>query len=68
MNNVAQQVGSAIGVALLSTLRATATGHYLTHHPGLCPQHHPRDRARLRHRLLVGQPVCSSPQPSSPVR
>lgn len=33
MNNVAQQVGSAIGVALLSTLAAAATGHYLTHHP-----------------------------------
>src|ERR1700742_2161336 len=33
VNNVAQQVGSAIGVALLSTLAATATGHYLAHHP-----------------------------------
>src|SRR6201995_825121 len=32
MNNVAPQVGSAIGVALLSTLAATATGHYLAHH------------------------------------
>jgi EmrB/QacA subfamily drug resistance transporter len=33
MNNVAQQVGSAIGVALLSTLAATATSDYLAHHP-----------------------------------
>jgi hypothetical protein len=33
MNNVAQQVGSAIGVALLSTFAATATSHYLARHP-----------------------------------
>jgi predicted MFS family arabinose efflux permease len=33
MNNVAQQVGSAIGVALLSTFAASATTHYLTRHP-----------------------------------
>jgi EmrB/QacA subfamily drug resistance transporter len=34
MNNVSQQVGSALGVALLSTFAATATSHYLTHHTG----------------------------------
>src|SRR6202020_372005 len=33
MNNVAQQVGSAIGVALLSTFAASATTHYLPPHP-----------------------------------
>ncbi len=33
LNNVAQQVGSAIGVALLSTLAASATSRYLTRHP-----------------------------------
>src|SRR6201994_2547731 len=36
MNNVSQQVGSAIGVALLSTFAASATSRYLT-------QHHPAD-------------------------
>jgi EmrB/QacA subfamily drug resistance transporter len=33
MNNVSQQVGSAIGIALLSTFAASATSHYLTRHP-----------------------------------
>jgi EmrB/QacA subfamily drug resistance transporter len=33
MNNVSQQVGSAIGVALLSTFAASATSRYLAHHP-----------------------------------
>jgi EmrB/QacA subfamily drug resistance transporter len=33
MNNVSQQVGSAIGIALLSTFAASATSRYLTHHP-----------------------------------
>lgn len=32
MNNVSQQVGSAIGVALLSTFAASATSRYLEHH------------------------------------
>jgi EmrB/QacA subfamily drug resistance transporter len=34
MNNVSQQVGSALGVALLSTIAASATSHYLAHHSG----------------------------------
>jgi predicted MFS family arabinose efflux permease len=33
MNNVSQQVGSAIGIALLSTFAASATSRYLTQHP-----------------------------------
>ena len=32
LNNVSQQLGSAIGVALISTFVATATSHYLTRH------------------------------------
>jgi len=32
LNNVSQQLGSALGVALISTFVATATNHYLTHH------------------------------------
>jgi hypothetical protein len=32
LNNVSQQLGSALGVALMSTFAATATNHYLTHH------------------------------------
>jgi hypothetical protein len=32
LNNVSQQLGSAIGVALISTYVATATSHYLTRH------------------------------------
>lgn len=35
MNNVSQQIGSAIGVAVISTLVATATIHYLTSHPAI---------------------------------
>ena len=35
MNNVSRQIGSAIGVAVISTFVATATAttHYLTSHP-----------------------------------
>ena len=33
MNNVSQQIGSAIGAAVISTFVATATTHYLTSHP-----------------------------------
>jgi EmrB/QacA subfamily drug resistance transporter len=32
MNNVSQQLGSAVGVPLISTFVATATAHYLLHH------------------------------------
>jgi hypothetical protein len=32
LNNVSQQLGSALGVALISTFVATATNYYLTHH------------------------------------
>jgi hypothetical protein len=32
LNNVSQQLGSALGVALISTFVATATNHYLTEH------------------------------------
>jgi hypothetical protein len=32
LNNVSQQLGSAIGVALISTFVATATSHYLVGH------------------------------------
>ncbi len=32
LNNVSQQLGSAMGVALISTFVATATSHYLTRH------------------------------------
>ena len=32
LNNVSQQLGPALGVALISTFVATATNHYLTHH------------------------------------
>jgi EmrB/QacA subfamily drug resistance transporter len=32
LNNVSQQLGSAIGIALISTFVATATSHYLSHH------------------------------------
>ncbi len=32
VNNVAQQVGSALGIAVISTFVATATNHYLAHH------------------------------------
>jgi hypothetical protein len=32
LNNVSRQLGSAIGVALISTFVATATSHYLTRH------------------------------------
>jgi EmrB/QacA subfamily drug resistance transporter len=32
--NVAQQIGPAIGIAVLSTVAATATAHYLTGHAG----------------------------------
>ena len=35
MNNVSQQIGSAIGVAVISTFVATATTHYLTSHPNI---------------------------------
>jgi len=32
VNNVAQQLGPALGIAVISTFVATATSHYLTHH------------------------------------
>src|SRR6266568_3440073 len=32
VNNVSQQLGAALGVAVISTFVATATSHYLTHH------------------------------------
>jgi len=32
VNNVAQQLGAALGIAIISTFVATATNHYLTHH------------------------------------
>lgn len=32
INNVAQQLGAALGVAVISTFVGTATSHYLTHH------------------------------------
>jgi hypothetical protein len=32
LNNVSQQLGSVLGVALISTFVATATNHYLTQH------------------------------------
>jgi predicted MFS family arabinose efflux permease len=32
LNNVSQQLGSALGIAVISTFVATATNHYLTHH------------------------------------
>jgi hypothetical protein len=32
LDNVSQQLGPALGVALISTFVATATNHYLTHH------------------------------------
>jgi EmrB/QacA subfamily drug resistance transporter len=32
VNNVSQQIGAALGVAVISTFVATATTHYLTHH------------------------------------
>jgi EmrB/QacA subfamily drug resistance transporter len=32
VNNVAQQLGAALGIAVISTFAATATNHYLTHH------------------------------------
>jgi len=32
VNNVSQQVGAALGIAVISTFAATATNHYLTHH------------------------------------
>jgi EmrB/QacA subfamily drug resistance transporter len=35
MNNVAQQVGAALGIAMISTIAATATSHYATHHSAL---------------------------------
>jgi EmrB/QacA subfamily drug resistance transporter len=35
MNNVSQQIGSAIGVAVISTFVATATTHYLSSHPAI---------------------------------
>ena len=41
MNNVSQQVGSAIGLAVISTFVATATTHYLTSHaasPGIAAE------------------------------
>ncbi|MBK3562259.1 hypothetical protein [Streptomyces sp. MBT62] len=34
-HNVSQQIGSAIGVAVISTFVATATTHYLTSHPAI---------------------------------
>jgi len=34
VNNVAQQLGAALGVAVMSTFVATATNDYLTHHGG----------------------------------
>jgi Ni/Fe-hydrogenase subunit HybB-like protein len=35
MNSISQQIGSAIGVAVISTFVATATTHYLTSHPAI---------------------------------
>jgi hypothetical protein len=32
VNNVSQQLGAALGVAVISTFVATATTHYLAHH------------------------------------
>src|SRR6185312_2658040 len=32
VNNVSQQIGAALGVAVISTFVATATTHYLAHH------------------------------------
>jgi EmrB/QacA subfamily drug resistance transporter len=32
VNNVSQQLGPALGIAVISTFVATATSHYLTHH------------------------------------
>jgi hypothetical protein len=33
--NVVQQIGPAIGIAILSTVAATATTHYITGHTGI---------------------------------
>jgi len=38
VNNVAQQLGAALGIALISTFVATATSHYLTHHGSVTAQ------------------------------
>jgi hypothetical protein len=35
MNNVSQQVGAAVGIAILSTFAATATAHFLASKPGV---------------------------------
>jgi hypothetical protein len=35
VNSVSRQVGSAVGIAVLSTFAATATAHYLTRHPAV---------------------------------
>jgi hypothetical protein len=35
MNSISQQIGSAIGVAVISTFVATATTHYLTSHTAI---------------------------------
>jgi predicted MFS family arabinose efflux permease len=47
VNNVAQQLGAALGIALISTFAATATNHYLTHHGSTTAKVAPRrDRRR----------------------
>jgi hypothetical protein len=40
LDNVSQQLGSALGIAVVSTLVATATNHYLTL-KGVKPGHKP---------------------------
>jgi sugar phosphate permease len=35
--NTAQQIGGAIGVAAVTTIAATSTGHYVAAHPGASP-------------------------------
>ena len=51
VNDVFQQVGSALGVAVISTFVATATNNYLAGHGSSRRQRH---RAQAHRRLLVG--------------
>jgi len=64
LNNVSQQLGSALGVALISTFVATATSHYLTRHGSTAVSAQPCTGSPS----ATGGPLASSgPPPSSAV-
>ena len=65
MVNTTQQVGGAVGTALLNTLFAAAITNYVATHDAALPRR-PQPRSRATARPSAGPPASSSPARSSP--